>query len=109
MTVRRLTAEIGSDELVEWMGMDRIEPFGGHIDDLRAVLGPVLVANVVKRMFDVDSEIIDPRRIIPWGDHTAEAGRRAGEPLLHDPSAPDYDAEKHANAIRSLLTPKAKH
>lgn len=99
MTVRRLGAECDSAELCEWMAMDRLEPFGGQIDDLRAVIGPAHIINNMRRMFGgEEAALLDPRDLIPWG------GPREPEPLLFDPSAPDYDVDAHSEALRAILT-----
>lgn len=36
MTVRQLLASMDSEELTHWMGFERIEPFGGLVEDFRA-------------------------------------------------------------------------
>ena len=101
MTVRQLQTECDSAELVEWMAMAQLEPFGGPIDDLRATIGSAFVVNSLLRMFgDKDSPLIDARQIIPWYE-------REPDKLLFDPSSPGYDKQAHMQAIRDLLLSKA--
>ncbi len=49
MTVHRLLDEISTDELVEWMAYDRIEPFGYHMENFRMGVVSATVANVAPR------------------------------------------------------------
>jgi len=81
--------------------MERIEPFGGHIDDVRAVMGSAAIINTMRRMFGGDSsDLLQATALIPWY-------KPEPEKLLHDPADPDYDAEEHAAAIMKLLAGKA--
>ena len=103
MTVRRLGMECDSAEITEWMGMERIEPFGGHIEDLRAAFGPAAIINNMRALLNgKDATMVDMRDIIPWGEKTPDTR------LLHDPASPDYDAEAHAAALRALFDARSK-
>jgi hypothetical protein len=97
MTVRRLGTECDSKEITEWMAMERIEPFGPQIEDLRAAFGPAAIINNIRRMFGgADAELVDMRDLIPWYV-------RAPDKLLFDPAAPGYDKEAHAQALHDLF------
>ena len=101
MTVGQLGRECDSAELVHWMAMAQIEPFGGPTDDLRAVMGPTAIINNLRQMFGgAGSAMLDPRNVIPWGEKPEEV-------VEHDPRASDYDPEAHAAAIKALLISKA--
>lgn len=101
MTVRRLGMECDAQELINWMAVEHIEPFGGPIDDLRAVIGPTAIINNIRQMFAEGAPMLDPRNVIPWGERIVETV------VLHDPETEDYDAEQHAAAIMELLKSKA--
>ena len=102
MTVGQLGRECDSAELVHWMAMAQIEPFGGPTDDLRHVIGATAIINNVRQMFGgSDSPLLDPRQVIPWGDKPREV-------IAFDPNQPGYDAEAHAAAIKALLMAKAQ-
>jgi len=103
MTVRRLGTECDSAEITEWMGMERIEPFGGHIEDLRAAFGPAAIINNMRALLNgKDAAMVDMRHLIPWGE------RPEATQLLHDPASPNYDAEAHASALRALFDVRSK-
>lgn len=83
------------------MAMERIEPFGGQIDDLRAAIGAAAIINNLRGMFaGKDADMIDPRDIIPWCE-------RESVLLQFDPASPSYDADKHTNALKALLSSHA--
>lgn len=83
------------------MAYERVQPFGGHIDDLRAVMGTAVIVNNLRQMFGSgDSKMLTALDLIPWYV-------RPPEKLLHDPTDVDYDADEHAKAIMNLLRGKA--
>jgi len=97
MTVRQIGTEMDSAELIEWMAMERLEPFGSRIDDLRAAWGPAAIINNMRGLLiGKEAEMLDMNNLIPWGE-------REPDRLLFDPDAPDYDAAAHAEALRSLF------
>ena len=89
---------VSNAEIIEWMAYERIDgPFGGHFDDLRAVMGPAAIINTMRRMFGAkETELLDMRKLIPW--YVPEP-----EKVLFDPSEPGYDAKAHGEALRLML------
>lgn len=97
MTVHQLTRSMPASELSEWIAFARLEPLGGQVDDIRAALPVLTLTNVVRRMFGGDDvDLMQLHDVLPWMP-------RPQPVVLHTPDAPDYDAEKHADALRKLL------
>ncbi|MBW0450842.1 phage tail assembly protein T [Paraburkholderia phenoliruptrix] len=65
MSVARCQQEINSAELTEWLAYYQIEPFGTHMDDLRAGVVTAAVYNGI-RDAKKRPEPFGPADVIPW-------------------------------------------
>lgn len=84
-------------ELTEWIAFSQMEPFGGQVDDIRAALPSVMLINNLRRMFDGEAKLLEMHDVVPWMAKPQPV-------VLHQPEAPEYDAEKHAEALRALFS-----
>ncbi|WP_425129434.1 phage tail assembly protein T [Burkholderia vietnamiensis] len=88
-----------SAEFVEWMAFFDMEPWGSHIDDLRAGTIASMVANV-NRDTEKRPDPYEPLHFITWNDR--RASEKEPEPILLD------DPEAQSQLILMSMSP-AKH
>lgn len=79
------------------MAFSQIEPFGSHVEDLRAGTVATMLANI-NRNTKVAPEPFGVLDFIPWNDGYAQASEAA--PILLD------DPEDQSALIESMMFPK---
>jgi hypothetical protein len=77
MSVAQAQRTISSAEFTEWQAFALLEPFGSHVEDLRALTGPALLANV-HRDAKARPEPFAPLDFAPWN---AQAQAQAAAPV----------------------------
>ncbi|WP_250464091.1 MULTISPECIES: hypothetical protein [unclassified Caballeronia] len=103
MSVRRAKLEVFSAEYSDWVALFELEPWGGHIEDLRAGTLMSLLYNIHRGK---EAPLASAAEFTPWSgwsrEHSKPSGRSAEE-IVADTFGVNLDAAKRSGAKRLVV------
>lgn len=101
MSVRRAKLEISSAEYADWVALFELEPWGGHVDDLRAGTLMSLIYNVNR---DSEAPAASAADFTPWsGWHATKPRARSAEEIAASVFGIDLAEMKRSGAPQIVL------